>query len=134
MKLIWVTQFLLVGTGNPTSAVQLQIREPQNGPSVKSKHCLPKYRNFCKLTTNKTNLTSLNFQMIFQMILSNGSVQRRFLGTLANSVDLTGSKCPISGARLIRNQISKVGSFAIALQSKNNCELIARLSTSSTLI
>ena len=33
-----------------------------------------KYSYFCKLTTNKTNLTPLNFQMN----LSNGSIQRHF--------------------------------------------------------
>ena len=45
-----------------------------NVASDQGQHRLPKYRNFCKLTTNNTNLTPL----YFQMDLSNGSVQRHF--------------------------------------------------------
>ena len=64
VKLIRVTQFLLVGTGNHISAVRIQIREPWNGPSVKDLNCLPKYRNFCKLTKYSVNLKTLLQQVI----------------------------------------------------------------------
>ena len=52
---------------------------PQNAASDQGLHCLPKYWIFCKVATNKTNPTPLNFKWICPLDMSKG-----IFGALAN--------------------------------------------------
>ena len=139
MKLIRVRQFLLVGTGNSISAVQ--IRELQNDPSVKGLHCLSKYRNYqwicpeaffltgkqcrplirCRSTQCHCSFTVQDFVLQtyikqnktdtpkFKIVLSKG-----ILLTFANGVDR--SECQVrSGSPMF---VSRLGTFGVGKQCK----------------